>query len=250
MRIVLITQARVGSTRLPNKVFSKIGEETMLSLHIKRLLKSKRLDKIVVATTYESGVNKIIKICNELKVEYYQGSLDDVLDRFYQAAKKFKSELIVRVTSDCPLIDPLLIDEIIDIAVREKVDYCSNTITEDFPDGQDIEVFTFKSLEKAWMQSKLKSEREHVTPFIRNNSTAKGVNLFTSYDVINPINNNEIRMTVDEFADLKTIELLVSELGINSGWQDYTKFLLENRERLSNTQLIRNEGYLKSISKD
>lgn len=250
MKILVITQARVGSTRLPNKLMQKIGEETILSLHLKRLLKSKRAHKIVVATTREQGVDRLLQLCNNLKVAYHQGSLEDVLDRFYQTAKKDKPDLVVRVTSDCPLIDPALLDRVIEVAIEQNVDYCANIITEDFPDGQDIEVMKFRSLEQAWFDSKLKSEREHVTPFIRNNSDLKGGDIFTAYDVKCSEDYNSVRMTVDEPTDLQCIQAIVDALGIDCSWETYAKFILQNNNLLTNTGIVRNEGYLKSVSND
>lgn len=250
LKVLVITQARVGSTRLPNKVLLKIKAETILSLHLKRLIQSKRADKVVVATTEEKGVNQILDICRSLNVKYNQGSLDDVLDRFYQTANIFLPDLVVRVTSDCPLIDPALVDQVIEIAIDKNVDYCSNTITEDFPDGQDIEVFKFTSLKKAWSEAKLKSEREHVTPFIYNNSDLKGGELFSAYDVRSRVNYNSVRMTVDEPEDLKTIQEIVNKMGANRTWEKYAEFIVKNNSRLDNIDIKRNEGYLKSISKD
>ena len=250
MKVLVITQARVRSTRLPNKVMLNIGTETMLSLHLKRLLRSKRADKIVVATTNEDGVEHLLQVCDGLKVPYHQGSLNDVLDRFYKTARKYQPELVVRVTSDCPLIDPELLDHVIDVAIKEDVDYCANTLTEDFPDGQDIEVFKFRALEKAWNEAKLKSEREHVTSYIRNNSKLKSGGFFTAFDVTCSKNFNAIRMTVDEPADLQTIRTLVKELGIDARWEEYVDFMLKHKSSLLNTDILRNEGYLKSISNE
>ena len=250
MKVLVITQARVGSSRLPNKVLLTIGGESMLSLHLKRLKKCKRADKVVVATTREKGVEQILEICRRLNVEHHQGSLNDVLDRFYQSAKKHNPDIVVRVTSDCPLIDPALVDHVIDIAIRKNVDYCSNSIVEDFPDGQDVEVFKFTALKKAWEGAKLKSQREHVTPYIRNNSDLKGGSLFSAYDVKSRVNYHSVRMTVDEMADLHTIDEMVNELGIDCSWEQYVQFLIENYDRLRNTRIQRNEGYLNSILND
>ncbi|MDA7897673.1 hypothetical protein N9B01_05105, partial [Akkermansiaceae bacterium] len=165
-------------------------------------------------------------------------------------ANIFHPDLVVRVTSDCPLIDPALVDQVIEIAIDKNVDYCSNTITEDFPDGQDIEVFKFTSLKKAWSEAKLKSEREHVTPFIYNNSDLKGGKLFSAYDVRSGVNYNSVRMTVDEPKDLKAIQEIVNQLGANRTWEKYAEFIVQNYSRLANINIKRNEGYLKSISKD
>lgn len=250
MKVLTITQARVGSSRLPNKVMLNIGKESMLSLHLKRLLRVKRADKTVLATTSEEGVHHLLQVCDNLGVSYYQGDLNDVLDRFYKTAKQYHPKFVVRVTSDCPLIDPLLIDEIIETAIKKDVDYCSNSIIEDFPDGQDVEVFKFSALEKAWKQASLRSEREHVTPYIYNNSDLKGGKLFTSHDVKAPIDYNAVRMTVDEPEDILVINRLVNDLGTDSSWLQYADYMLNNKELIVNQSIQRNEGYLKSIKND
>lgn len=250
MKVLLITQARIGSTRLPGKVLLPIGEETLLSIHLKRLRACTTINQIVVATTFENGVDRLIEICKESEVEYHQGSMEDVLDRFYQASLVYQPDWVVRVTSDCPLLDSKVVDQVVHMAMQSDVDYCANTITEDFPDGQDVEVIKFTALQRAWQEATLKSEREHVTPYIRNNSNLKGGELFTSFDVKCHSNFNSIRMTVDEEADLIAIQRIVDELGINSSWEEYTEYILKHYKSIGNTNIIRNEGYLKSIKKD
>ena len=133
-KIVIITQARLSSSRFPQKILAAVdGEDTLLSLHIKRLKRSQLADEIVVATTHESGIESVVALATSLGVKVYQGSTDDVLDRFYQAAKMVDAETIVRVTSDCPLIDANLIDEVISFYQKENIDYTSNTLKEEFP---------------------------------------------------------------------------------------------------------------------
>ena len=250
MKVLLITQARIGSTRLPGKVLLPIGEETLLSVHLKRLRDCTTINQIVVATTFEDGVERLIDICNESEVDCYQGSLVDVLDRFYQASIEYQPDLVVRVTSDCPLLDSRVVDKVVRKAIETNVDYCANIITEDFPDGQDVEVFKFSALERAWNDATLMSEREHVTPYIRNNSDLKGGELFTAYDVKCHSNFNSIRMTVDEKADLKAIRILIDELGIASTWEEYVEYIIKHFDSIGNTDIIRNEGYQKSLTKD
>lgn len=250
MKVLLITQARIGSTRLPGKVLLPIGEETLLSVHLKRLRKCKMINQIVVATTFEDGVDRLIDICKDSEVDYYQGSLEDVLDRFYQAAVQYRPDWVVRVTSDCPLLDSRVVDQVVREALKRNVDYCANIITEDFPDGQDVEVFKFSALQRAWKEATLKSEREHVTPFIRNNSDLKGGEFFTAYDVKCHSNFNSIRMTVDEKADLIAIRRLIEELGITSTWEEYVEYIIKHTDSIGNTDIVRNEGYQKSLTKD
>lgn len=250
MRVLLITQARIGSTRLPGKVLLPVGEETLLSVHLKRLSQCTTVNKIVVATTFEDSVDRLIDICKESEVDYHQGSLEDVLDRFYQAAIQYQPDLVVRVTSDCPLLDSRVVDQVVREALKRNVDYCANIITEDFPDGQDVEVFKFSVLQRAWKEATLKSEREHVTPYIRNNSDLKGGKLFTAHDVKCHSNFNSIRMTVDEKADLIAIQKLIDELGISSTWEEYVEYIIKHSDSIGNTDIVRNEGYQKSLTKD
>ena len=250
MKVIIITQARIASTRLPNKVLMKIGSQTMLGLHLKRLLNCKNVQKVVVATTNEKGVGEIIKIANYLKVDVFQGSTNDVLDRYVRAANKYNPDYVVRVTSDCPLIDPELIDSIIDRAISSGVDYCSNIITEDFPDGQDVEVFKYSALKIAWKQAILESDREHVTSYIRKNSGNSGDKIFSAYDIKSQTNYNNVRMTIDEMNDLETIRWLISNLGTEKSWLEYTKYMLKNKRFLKNNEIIRNEGYVKSLKNE
>lgn len=250
MKVLLITQARIGSTRLPGKVLLPIGEETLLSVHLKRLKECTTINQIVVATTFEDGVQSLIDICREAEVDCYQGSLEDVLDRFYQASIEYQPDLVVRVTSDCPLLDSRVVDKVVRKAIESNVDYCANIITEDFPDGQDVEVFKFSALERAWNDATLMSEREHVTPYIRNNSDLKGGELFTAYDVKCHSKFNSIRMTVDEKADLIAMRRLIDELGIASTWKEYVEYIIKHFDSIGNTDIIRNEGYQKSLTKD
>jgi spore coat polysaccharide biosynthesis protein SpsF (cytidylyltransferase family) len=250
MKTIVVTQARVGSTRLPGKVLKTIQGHTLLGIHLKRLKKIKLADAIMVATTHEEGSDQIEAIAEEHGVLSFQGSTEDVLDRFYQSVKSHYPEWVVRVTSDCPLIDGALIDAVINEAQKGAYDYCANTITEDFPDGQDVEVFKFSALEKAWKEAKLSSEREHVTPFIRNNTDIKGGHLFKAKDVVSEYNYNKVRMTVDEPADFDMMEWLIGELGTEKSWLEYVVYMMQYPKKLTNAEILRNEGYLKSIKKD
>lgn len=246
---VIITQARVSSTRLPNKVLLKINNQQLLEIHLKRLSKCQLVDKIIVATTTNPKDLEIEKLSKTLGFDVFRGSENDVLDRFYQACKDLKPKWVVRVTSDCPLIDPILIDSLIREAHVKEVDYCANILVENYPDGQDIEVFKFTALEKAWREAMLNSEREHVTPYIRNNSDFKGGAIFTAENFPCFKDFSKIRMTVDEQCDFKLIEKLVTTIGTEKSWLEYTNYIIEN-DLSSINNIIRNEGYLKSIKED
>lgn len=250
MNTVLITQARTGSTRLPRKVLMEVNKTALLKLHLDRISKSKNVDKIIVATTTNVDDDIIEKKVIEWGFNVFRGSENDVLDRFYQAIKNINPIWIVRVTSDCPLIDPLLIDKVIEITQSENKDYGSNVIDETFPDGQDVEVFKFSALKIAWQFAEKVSEREHVTSFIRNNSNLKGGSMFSALSHKSSINFSKIRMTVDELKDFELINKIVNEIGFNKSWQEYTEYILNNKLYEINKDIIRNEGYFQSIKKD
>lgn len=247
LKILLITQARVGSTRFPKKVLNSLGDNTLLGLHLERIKKSTKVTNWVVATTLEEGVEEILKIAKKADIDVFQGDENDVLDRFYQAASPYDPDFIVRVTSDCPLIDPKIIDDVITLTIESNSDYGANILIEEFPDGQDVEVFTFHALEKAWKDAKLNSEREHVTPYIRNNSNLKGGNLFNVVHLSAPLNFNHIRMTVDEPIDLEGIENLIKNVGPEASWMEYTQYIIHHISEFKNQDIQRNEGYLKSL---
>jgi spore coat polysaccharide biosynthesis protein SpsF (cytidylyltransferase family) len=249
VNVIIITQARIGSTRLPSKVLKKIKGKSLLQVHLERLKKSQYGDNVIVATTFEDGVDKIIRIANSLNVDYYQGDTNDVLDRFYNAAKGKNPDYIVRVTSDCPLLDPILMDEIIQLAVDNNLDYTSNTLVEAYPDGQDVEVIKWSALEKSWIETTLKYDREHVTPYVRKNSSFFGKVLFTSKNFESSVNYNSVRMTVDESKDFDAVKTLITNLGIDKSWKVYTDFILNNLGLFYNQKIKRNEGSLISNNK-
>ena len=250
LKTVLVTQARSGSTRLPGKVLKEVGGKSLLRIHLERLRKCTKISEIIVATTVKEEDTIIYNQAIEWGFNASRGSEMDVLDRFYQAVKSKNADWIVRVTSDCPLIDPVLVDEVITFVQENNKDYGSNGLTEQFPDGQDIEVFKFSALETAWKNAKLKSEREHVTPYIRNNADNKGDDLFVTINYPSEKDYSKIRMTVDEPRDFDLIELLINKLGIDKTWLEYTNYIIENNLTNINDQIIRNEGLLKSLKED
>ncbi len=251
MKILAITQARIGSTRLPEKIIRKIEGDTLLEIHLKRIQKSNTITKLKVATTTETNTNKIIRICKNMGVEVYQGSINNVLERFYETAKPESPDWVVRLTSDCPLIDPVEIDHVVTFAIERDLDYASNTLKPTFPDGIDAEIFKFSALQKAHKEAKLISELEHVTPYIYKNSTFFGGSLFTSDCVINTENLSDVRITVDTLQDLIVIEKLIALFGPDKGWREYVNVLRDHPEiEKINKQFTRNEGYEKSILED
>lgn len=241
-KVILVTQARMGSTRLPGKVLKQINGKALLEIHLERLQRAKNVDKIIVASTVNEEDEAIIQLANQLKISSFRGAENDVLARYYECLKDYRPEWVVRVTSDCPLIDPALIDAVVSCAVVNDAVYCSNTYLEQFPDGQDIEVFKFSALEKAYQTADLTSDREHVTPYIRKNTQVLSFPCFSNF--------SQVRMTVDEQVDFDVVEALCNNLGIEATWLDYTNFLLNTDLKNINSQIERNEGYQKSLKND
>ncbi len=251
MKILAITQARYGSTRLPAKILKEVNGKTLLEIHLYRILQSKMIDKLKIATTNEKGATSIIDIANKLNIRYYQGSIDDVLERFYKAAEPENPDYVVRFTSDCPLIDPSIIDKVIKVAIDNDYDYVA-TDSESYPDGLDTEVFKYSALKKAYKEADMKSEREHVTPYIWKNGTAKGGNLFLTHHLsCDKGDFSPFRITIDETEDFEVIKILIEHLGYQASWTKYINYLVNNKNIYNiNSRHKRNEGYLTSIKND
>lgn len=251
MQIVAVTQARIDSSRLPGKILRTIQGQSLLEIHVQRIKAAKTINRLIVATTQEPSIDPVLRILEKTGTEYFQGSMDDVLDRFYQAVKDIRPDYVVRFTADCPLIDPRLIDKVVQYTLDHQLDYCSNTLEENYPDGQDTEVFRFSALEKAWQEATLPSDREHVTPFIRKNSDVCGGNMFKAGNFNDGVQLGSLRMTVDEPQDLKVIAQLIEELGTGASMEAYAEFLQTNPLVHSlNRDIKRNEGYQKSLNND
>jgi spore coat polysaccharide biosynthesis protein SpsF len=252
MKIAIVTQARVGSSRLPEKVLRKIQNQRLLEIHLKRVSKSKLATHFIVATTHETGAEQITTIARECNWQFYKGDTQNVLQRFCNALENIKPDWVVRITSDCPLIDAELIDQVIEFTIHHKLDYCSNSIGQlSFPDGQDVEVFTYKALLKAQKEALLLSDKEHVTPYIWRNSNLFGATAFTSLTYENQTDYSGIRMTVDEESDFQLIKKLVEDFGTEQSWEFYAKAIRENKALQEiNSGINRNEGYLKSLKND
>ena len=241
MRVVAIVQARMGSTRLPDKVLRKIGDKPMIQLLLERLSLSKMIDEIVVATSTDERNKKLQVVVSQLGFKVFQGSETDVLSRFLGAAKFVNADVIVRVTGDCPLIDPFLVDECVKRFNAEKVDYLSNTQPPTFPDGLDTEVFSFQALERSANEATSIYEREHVTPFLRNDiGTRRG-------QVLSETDYSSSRWTVDEKADLTVIQNVFQFFAprVDFSWLEVLDLERKRPDLFSaNYGLIRNEGAL------
>ncbi len=222
-----------------------------MEIHLKRVKKSKLITKLKVATTIEPDAEKIVAVAKKLGIEVHKGSVNNVLDRFYQTASPENPDWVVRLTSDCPLIDPVEIDKVIQHAIDNDLDYVSNALEPTYPDGMDAEVFKFSALEKAFKEAKMTSELEHVTPYIWKNSSFKGGTLFRYDCVMNEKDYSFIRITVDTLEDFLVIEKLVKLLGTDKPWMDYVRAMEQHPEiEKLNAQFKRNEGYEKSLKKD
>lgn len=212
MKIVTVIQARTGSSRLPNKVLMPLAGKSLLERMIERVSYSELKDNIVVATTLEESDNIIEEICAKNNFHLYRGSTEDLLDRHYQAAKMFNADAVVKIPSDCPLIDFRIIDKVIDIFIKnsDKYDFVSNLHPATYPDGNDVEIMHFSILEIAWRNAKRKLEREHTTPYIWENPDKfrignveweTGLNYSMSY-----------RFTIDYPEDYEFIKKVYDEL--------------------------------------
>lgn len=252
LKTVIITQARTGSSRLPGKVLLRAGGKSFLQIHAERLKKVTVADEVIVATSVNENDNRIQEEAERLGVRCSRGSEQDVLERYYEAAKNANADVIVRVTSDCPFADPEVITSMIRFFKNHNYDYVTNTFKYTYPDGIDVEIMSFYALTKAVKEAKLKSDREHVTPFIRKNSDIEGGILFKAFNYVNPQPLKGIsRLTLDEPADLKVLTVLVEKLGIEKPWLDYHEYLINTPElnKLNNYISI-NEGYDKSLKQN
>ncbi|MBL7936218.1 MAG: glycosyltransferase family protein [Bacteroidia bacterium] len=247
MNLVII-QARMGSSRLPGKVLKKIKGYTLLEIQQMRIKPSQLVDQIVIATTTNPEDDVIATFCLEKNISYSRGSDWDVLDRYYQAAKKYNPVNVIRLTSDCPLHHYSVVDFVIDEYLKSEKDYFSNSNNEpDFlEDGFDVEVFSFKALEAAWKEAKLLSEREHVTPYIKN--SGKFSCAWKKYN-----KDYQYKLSVDSENDFKAVEMIFNSFDTltDFGMDNVLSLLKLKPEILKlNKESIINSGYTKSIQND
>jgi len=250
-KVIAVSQARLGSSRLPGKVFEKIDDTPLLRVHLNRVAAAKCIRQVVVAIPDTPMNDPLADAVASWGYEVSRGSEDDVLSRFIGAVAPHSPDYVVRVTSDCPFIDPELIDQVVDFVIASGADYGSNTLIEHFPDGQDIEVMTHAALLMAHEQTNVASDREHVTPWLKRNGSFSGGELLHSVNFPSPANFNHVRMCVDEPADLEVARLLASVCGLTAGWRLYTRVYLEREDiYMRNATIVRNEGYFKSLEND
>lgn len=239
MKIVAIVQARMGSTRLPKKVMKPICGLPMIELLLKRLAFSKRINKIIVATTLDEADAPLVDHVRRLGFSCEQGSKNDVLDRYVQAARKYQADIVVRITGDCPFVDPGLVDEVIEQFQKQGVDYLSNTNPPTFPDGLDVSVCTFTALEQASIEAIDPFDREHVMPYLKKAEKFKTGSLEYDQDL------SYLRWTVDELVDFIVIEKVFEHFSprINFSWTEvYELYLKKPSLFTANQHIFRNEG--------
>lgn len=208
--IVCIIQARMGSTRLPGKILKVIEGLPLLKYQIDRVEKSILLNKVVVATSNIEEDNLVEEFCNEYNIDFFRGSENDVLARYYYCAKKFDADIVVRLTGDCPFSDPQIIDETIQLFIDSKTDYAANTVPPEsrkFPDGTDVEVFSMQALEKAFNEVSDPKDREHVTFYFWRNSDK-----FRTVQLDNDRNIADYRLTIDYPEDIEVVSFIIRKL--------------------------------------
>jgi glutamate-1-semialdehyde 2,1-aminomutase len=248
-QVLAVLQARHSSSRLPGKVLLPVLGTPMLAMQIERLRRSRRIDALVVATSDQAEDDAVAALCTGLGVACFRGSLDDVLDRFYQSASQRHPATVVRLTGDCPLTDPEVIDNCIDFFREGNFDYASNAVEPSFPDGLDVEVMRFECLAEAWREARLPSEREHVTSFIHSHPKRFRIGHYRSDRDL-----SHLRWTVDEADDLEFVRAVYAALyHDNHGFATREILaLLESRPDLAglNASHQRNEGMEKSKQQD
>ena len=248
MKATIIIQARMDSTRLPQKVMMKILGKPLIELQIERLKHCKNVDKIIVATSKNKSNDILCEFLNKIGIPIYVGDEEDVLKRYYFAAKKINAKNIVRLTADCPLIDPVIVDTYIQTFFNQNLDYIYPDLS--FAEGLDTEVFTFQALEIAYNCAKRESEREHVTQYFHNNKEK-----FKTLRLKNISNDSKYRITVDEAEDFYVVKrifkALYKEQNYPFGFNEIKNYLINNPKIYEvNTSIIRNEGLQISLNKE
>lgn len=244
-RTIGIVQARMSSSRLPGKVLEPIADKPAILFMCERLGRSRRLDGICVATSSDGSDDVLAERVRSAGIPLFRGSLEDVLDRFLGAARQERADIVVRLTGDCPLMDPQLVDRVIEARERGDYDYASNVDPPTYPDGLDIEVLTMGALERAHREARLQSEREHVTPYVRN---APGYRRYCHRGLVDL---SALRWTVDYPDDLAFVQALTAALTVDPVDADLFDLLrAQDTSALRDAVHARNEGLAKSLADD
>ena len=244
--VVAVVQARMPSTRLPDKVLADIAGRPMVWRVVDRVRQARQVDQVVVATSTQDPDRPIEAFCLKEGIDCHRGELKDVLDRYYRAAVRYGADAVVRVTADCPLIDPDVIDRAVDIFQQGDYDFVSNVETPTYPDGLDVEVFSSETLEKTWRDASWESEREHVTTHM------KLPGRFRTLNFVNDVDLSHLRWTVDEPQDMEFVRAVYKRLDDQRFTMADVLALLEREPELSviNSGFDRNEGLQKSLTED
>ena len=242
MNITCIIQARLGSKRFPGKVLKTVLNKSIIELVVDRVRLSKKINQIVVAIPNTKVDDKLFYYLKKRNIKIFRGSEKNVLKRFYEAAKIYNSKIIVRITSDCPLVDPKIIDSMIKLLIDKKKDYVSNASPPSFPDGLDVEVFNFKSLRKAYFSTKDKYDLEHVTPFFRKSGK------FNTYNYASEQDYSNFRVTLDEKKDLDLIRNIYSfyKPNKNFGWDKLKKLIIKKPKKFDKNKSIMRNSKIKN----
>jgi spore coat polysaccharide biosynthesis protein SpsF len=247
-KITVMIQARTSSTRLPRKVLEFIDHKPMIWHVINRVKQIPSVEQIALITTTDNDDKILLDIANENKIIGFSGQKFDVLDRHYQCAKQINADPIIRITSDCPLIDPFLVEKILKFYLKNNYDYVSNIFPPSFPDGLDTEIFSFDALERAAKSANLASEREHVSPYITKNPS-----IFKIGNYENNQNLSDYRWTVDKPQDLEFVKTIYSRMKPKTIFSmDEVLNLISQEPTLMEIHKgsFRNEGYAKSVKND
>jgi spore coat polysaccharide biosynthesis protein SpsF (cytidylyltransferase family) len=246
--IVAIVQARMGSSRCEGKVMKKVLGKPLIGYLLGRLKFSKYIDRVVLATSVDKRNDLMCEYVHSLGFDVFRGDEDDVLNRYYQAAVLYKADDVVRITGDCPLIDIEICDKLFRVYLREKVDYAH--LSQRFAEGLDCEIFSFRCLETAWKNAKMKSEREHVTLYLNNN-----LDRFNKKIIDNDTDDSKYRITVDEPEDFEVVKAVIEALykeGTEPFSSQEVKRFLDNNPQIyeKNAHITRNEGLIISLQND
>lgn len=247
MKIDAIIQARMGSTRLPGKIMMKLNGSSILRCLFDQVGYSKQLDRKILATTINPEDDVIVDFANKNSIQIFRGNSLDVLDRYYHCAKHFSIDHIVRITSDCPLVDPIIIDKTIHFYKNNNYDYVNNFHKKTFPSGTEVEVFSFNTLEKTWKNATKLSEREHVTPYIYNNPAIFSIG-YIEYSK----NISYLHWAVDRIQDLEMVKAIYHKTSKKPILlEDILKIVDKDPSLLEiNKNTNPAEGYLKSLQDD
>ncbi|MCK4829584.1 aminotransferase class III-fold pyridoxal phosphate-dependent enzyme, partial [bacterium] len=249
MRIVVIIQARLGSTRLPEKVLLDLKGKPVIQRVYERACRIRRADDVVVATTLNTSDDRLSNLCKDNGIPLFRGSEEDVLDQYYRAAEHFQADAVIRITGDCPLLDPREVDKVVEMFMGHDFDYVSNTQPPMLPDGLDASIGSFIAYERSWKEAKLKSEREHVTQYIRNHPEK-----FNIGSVRYNENYSGQRWTIDEQEDYEFVSKIYEKLAEKKLYgylRDVLMVLAENPDLAKlNSGFSRDEGLIKSIKGD